>query len=785
MTRIFYLGCHKLLIETELIALRRMGFEIYRPTYLSDIYDQSAFLSKDEGVSTLPPDVKSMLDSTNFFYQDIDIAVGEMLEEHFDAVIVTISPAWLKTILKVYKKTIIYRTFGQPYNLTYELNKINVGLDIVCRDNFWYMPHSEKALEDEDSWLLKKSKVVPYWIDESIFEMEDTWRSRGDMTKIGYLCPNIDNGYYAGHYKYLKSNFDQMDDIYYGVQPRISKDPRIRGTIERSLLLKEFSNLAGFNYTYGEKNTCYLAPIECAIIGVPVLYRSGSLLDKYLDKSTVGRWSEEKEAHRYVKFLKNHDQGFINEIKVSQKELGNLYRKSKILNSFETAFFQILEVETQKTNMNSDPTGRNILILFDALEHTVYKKNMYYATQGIPRVTQKFAQAMVSHGFDVTVTSTANNWGNVWGFMNQNLITGIVNVAVVERELKFYLGLGFMRRNFKLHPSITYSTLQKIKFYMPRALRIYLRKFTVQSQPEKFKNLEKLSNTKNFKIVFIPHYQLFTHFASSLKNSVTILYMPDLITELYPKKFKKGNRKFEKILSDQSSILLTNSHNTAKYLPTSYLKIDEKKIRVIPIPFLNTLSEDLTPIPELVSVSYICYPTAVRPNKAIDLLINAFDIISQEFEELKLVLTGDINSNGSAVRAYKKCKNKSKILFYPGLTDSELAWLYKNSKSLVLTSYSEGNFPPQISEAISQKTPVIASDIPVVKEKLSEAFNLILFVTNDLSSLVEKIRYVLRNQNELRDISWPTQNSLLQSNDQIFFDAFGRLLCEAEAITVK
>src|SRR4051794_37094088 len=112
--RVFWLGMHKILVQTELPRLRSLGFEVFNPPYLSPIPDQSAQLNWDaKQATTLPPDVFQKLSKHNFFYNSVTKEIADILNQYFEAIIVTIHPLWLSEILKVYNGKVIYRTYGQ------------------------------------------------------------------------------------------------------------------------------------------------------------------------------------------------------------------------------------------------------------------------------------------------------------------------------------------------------------------------------------------------------------------------------------------------------------------------------------------------------------------------------------------------------------------------------------------------------------------------------------------------------------------------------------------------
>ena len=92
------------------------------------------------------------------------------------------------------------------------------------------------------------------------------------------------------------------------------------------------------------------------------------------------------------------------------------------------------------------------------------------------------------------------------------------------------------------------------------------------------------------------------------------------------------------------------------------------------------------------------------------------------------------------------------------MPDSELLYCYKNAKALVTPSVTEG-FGLPIIEALSQKTPVLASDIPVFREvggdfctyfDLSDHANLAQIIINwEKSGQKPSCR-------DINEFNWPT-----------------------------
>ena len=736
MTRILWVGCHKLLIPTELQALRDLGYEVYRPTYLSSIYDQSAVLEKDINPSTLPDNILEKLETTNFFYEELSQDTADIINEYFEVCVITISPNWLKHLAKAFKGKILYRTFGQPYSLSVEFDTINLTSALINRDNFYFLPHSIESLESEHAWLVQKAIEVPYWVEDDVFQLENTWNSENTKQNIGLLCPNIKNAYYASHYKYLQSHFKKKFYKIFGVQKEEEKDKWIVGTLDRKILLEEFKMLCGFQYTYGEKNTCYLPPIEAAIIGVPLLYPKGSLISKYIGPGAPGEWKDEGEANYLAKRLLHKDMDFINQVLAAQSVVKDLYRKESCISVFTKTFENII---TNKIEIVS-PTKNRVIIPFYFPGNLINFDGLNYsAAEGIPRVIRFFAEVLMNKGYEVVLLTYGFQSANTWGYFNQGRDKDYAKILPIESEGESLL------------VSIS-RTFKPLSQRLPVSIRIrfahFLRKFGKLLDREKIMaSLQKeLEGELIQTTVLIPHYYHFRELNKFEIQVPIILYLPDYIPYLYPSDFRREIAKFEstgKATVESADLVITNSKTTSGYLPQTPLRVDPLKIRTFPLPRLGN-SEGRRRVGVLNGKRFLLYPTQFRPNKRIDLLLTAFDSLPKNLNVF-LALTGNLANDSRAANVYERMKNKSRVYFLGLVSDPELNWLYENCEIVVVASESEGNFPTQVSEAIFFAKPFIAAAIDVVVEELGEANGFHLFESGSASDLSVKLKTVIAN----------------------------------------
>ncbi len=341
--RIFWLGAHKLLVKTELQRLRSLGFEVFNPPYNTPVPDQSSQKVWDaQQPSTLPKSAFDHLAKYNFFYSTIDDQTAKILNDYFDAVIVTIHPWWLSEVLRVFKGKVIYRTYGQNELLSEELTRYEAVTQIKNKKDFYFLPFHAQTVADEDDWLKSRALVVPYCIDPDILSREKTWQVDGSKNnKMMVTCPNINNPFYLDHYNYLKKNFSEDTYRFFGVQLSKIRDPQVMGTIPYKQLTDFFVQANGFLYTYKNPRVCYLPPIEMMVVGGPVLYPKGCLLDRMIPNGN-GAFVDEAHAKSMVEKLLHLDRPLIQSLQTEQRQVVDLYHPEKVWPIFDREMLSIL-----------------------------------------------------------------------------------------------------------------------------------------------------------------------------------------------------------------------------------------------------------------------------------------------------------------------------------------------------------------------------------------------------------------------------------------------------------
>ncbi len=141
---------------------------------------------------------------------------------------------------------------------------------------------------------------------------------------------------------------------------------------------------------------------------------------------------------------------------------------------------------------------------------------------------------------------------------------------------------------------------------------------------------------------------------------------------------------------------------------------------------ISVVYEGVTPLsfsPNPLTLSafpYVLYVGNAYPHKNLERLLEAFAIVRSIHPEVKLVLAGRDSIFYERLKAGSGDPTHSSITFVANPTDQQLAELYRGAKLYVYPSRIEGFGLPPL-EAMSAGIPVAASDIPCLKEILSDA----------------------------------------------------------------
>ena len=163
-------------------------------------------------------------------------------------------------------------------------------------------------------------------------------------------------------------------------------------------------------------------------------------------------------------------------------------------------------------------------------------------------------------------------------------------------------------------------------------------------------------------------------------------------------------------------------------------KIDNEKIHVA----YNGISFSRKKVEQFKKVkskaNYILYVGSISERKNLNSLLEAFNRLHNTELLLKIVGCSFIHIKS------KKIKYNKNVEFLKNVSNDELVELYSNAKLLVFPSFYEGFGIPPL-EAMFCECPVIASNIPVIKELYGDS---VLYINPfNIDSIKDKIELLL------------------------------------------
>ena len=132
-------------------------------------------------------------------------------------------------------------------------------------------------------------------------------------------------------------------------------------------------------------------------------------------------------------------------------------------------------------------------------------------------------------------------------------------------------------------------------------------------------------------------------------------------------------------------------------------------------------------------------------------MLRLFDQFVSEGHDVNLVLTTTIDCDDKSVKAFRAMQHKDRVIFLDAVTDDMLSHLFRKAAMLCFTSLAEGNFPPQIHEALLYGTPIVAGRLGFITERIPEHMRdaLILCEPNNEREFIDGCKRALYEREEV------------------------------------
>ncbi len=183
----------------------------------------------------------------------------------------------------------------------------------------------------------------------------------------------------------------------------------------------------------------------------------------------------------------------------------------------------------------------------------------------------------------------------------------------------------------------------------------------------------------------------------------------------------------------------------------------------------------------LSEMRFLFYSSQVRPYKNFLNLIQAYEILLRErFVNIKLIVTGDIKADPNLYNYIINKRLQFDIISLYDVPGEVLTALNHLAVCAVNPTLFEGGFPFTFTEAYSVGTPSVMSNIPMVKAEIDdpELCKQMLFDPYDLTDMVNKIEWAVKNHEELFKLQAPLYQKFKQRSWNLVADEYINLLSD-------
>jgi len=145
--------------------------------------------------------------------------------------------------------------------------------------------------------------------------------------------------------------------------------------------------------------------------------------------------------------------------------------------------------------------------------------------------------------------------------------------------------------------------------------------------------------------------------------------------------------------------------------------------------------------------------------KGLEVLLRALQLI--EKNDIILVVVGEGSLKSYYIRLAYRLGVANKIRFLGYVSETKLIMYYNAADAFILPSLSVENFPTVILEAMACKTPVIASDLPTIREIIKDGYNGLLFKRAEYRELSTKILQLYEDTRMIKRITENGYNEVI------------------------
>lgn len=322
---------HKTLMPIEVGLLSSFGFEVYMPKivpndpgYRSAVIDYSF-----DHLLTIDGYILGLLNRHRFYEDRWSPTFTDILNENFDLLISSFSgyTTPLFEAVRKFQGVVVARVFGREHPAKYSdfFPLAEDGAELLSRIQhrlcrFYFGQAFDNLYEVERDEIKQCAIDLPVGLPKEYFEHANTWV--GSDASALCLCPNIaDSPYYGKLYHRVLADFGALPLKIFGKQISAVNDPRVLPYLSDADLIRYYQNVKVMIYPSLEPRHLHYSPLEAMIIGTPVLYLTGGLLERLAWLPLPGACRTADEMRVKAERLLSGDRDFAMQIKMSQKAI--------------------------------------------------------------------------------------------------------------------------------------------------------------------------------------------------------------------------------------------------------------------------------------------------------------------------------------------------------------------------------------------------------------------------------------------------------------------------------
>ena len=326
--RILWIVNHKTLLSAEVPLLRSLGFEVFVPKVVPahDRAFRSAGVTNEyDAALDLAPAALRVLNYENFFERCWAPTISQIINRYFDVIVChfTYYTTPLREAAGKFEGLLVARAFGREHPLTYGEFRTWVPHPSLLEDirslgrRFIFAQAYDNLAEIEEFPLRSRAQTITVPLPEFTSKHADTWTGTGSNAL--FLCPAIgDNGHYKRIYLGIKRDFGDLPHVIFGSQVGPVSDPVVLPYLSDDALVDLYRSTPVFIYPSPEPRHVHYSPLEAMVVGTPVLYLEGGLIDRLAGTRLPGACANVLEMKTKARRLIEGDRALAETIRSHQ-----------------------------------------------------------------------------------------------------------------------------------------------------------------------------------------------------------------------------------------------------------------------------------------------------------------------------------------------------------------------------------------------------------------------------------------------------------------------------------